>query len=111
MKEKKAAKWNAPVHPGEILAEELEAIDMTAASLAEKIGVPKNRLYQIIRGQRALTADTALRLGRFFGTGPNLWLTLQKNHELDLARAEIGAQIRRIRPYTPGSDSRVSAWA
>lgn len=79
-----------PIHPGEILAEELEAIGMTAAALAVRIGVPKNRLYEIINEQRRVTADTTVRLGVFFGTGPNLWLNLQKSYELDVARQNIG---------------------
>lgn len=68
-----------PIHAGEILADELEAIGMTAAALAVRIGVPKNRLYEIINERRGMTADTAMRLGVFFGTGPNLWLNLQKS--------------------------------
>ncbi len=88
-----------PIHPGEILADELETIGMTAAGLAVEIGVPKNRLYAIVNEQRGMTADTAMRLGVFFGTGPNLWLNLQKAYELDVARQKIGDNLKAIKPY------------
>ena len=88
-----------PIHPGEILADELEAVSMTAAALALRIGVPKNRLYEIINEQRGMTADTAMRLGVFFGTGPNLWLNLQKSYELDVALQKIGDNLKAIKPY------------
>lgn len=70
--------WTKPIHPGEILADELAEIGLNASQLADKIGVPKNRIYQILQGRRNLTADTALRLGKFFNTGAELWLNLQK---------------------------------
>lgn len=82
-----------PIHPGEILAEELAALDVRPARLAEAIRVPKNRVSQIINGKRAISADTALRLGKWFGTGPELWSNLQKIYELDLARARLGPEI------------------
>ncbi len=88
-----------PIHPGEILADELEEIGITAAELAKRIGVPNNRLYAIIEGKRSITADTALRLGRFFNTGPEFWLNLQKAYELDKAREEIGDSLGTIEPY------------
>lgn len=88
-----------PIHPGEILADELETIGMTAAALAVRIGVPKNRLYEIINERRGVTADTAMRLGVFFGTGPNLWLNLQKSYELDVAQQKIGDNLKAIKPY------------
>lgn len=91
--------WRDPIHPGEILAGELEEIDLNASQLAEKLGVTKNRIYLIIEGKRSITADTALRLGRFFGTGPELWLNLQKSYELDVARHEADRSIERIEPY------------
>jgi len=91
--------WNSPVHPGEILAEELDYIGMSAGELADKIGVPKNRLYQIIRGMRGITADTALRLGVFFKSGAQIWLNLQKNYELDRTRTEIEPSLKQIIPY------------
>jgi antitoxin HigA-1 len=88
-----------PIHPGEILADELEFIGINAAELAEKIDVPKNRIYQIVSGQRSVTADTALRLGKFFGTGPRIWLNLQKAYELDIASKQIGKTLNGIVPY------------
>ena len=91
--------WRDPIHPGEILAEELEEIGMNAAQLAEKLEVTKNRIYLIIDGKRSITADTALRLGKFFGTGPELWLNLQKAYELDVARQKDGLMLDRIQPY------------
>ena len=88
-----------PIHPGEILADELEEIGITGAELSRQIDVPANRISQIVRGMRDITADTALRLGQFFGTGPELWMNLQKTYELDKAKAEIGTKIQKIRPW------------
>jgi antitoxin HigA-1 len=85
-----------PIHPGEFLADELEEIGVSAAELARLLRVPANRVSQIVAGKRAVSADTALRLGRYFGTGPNLWLNLQKAYELDLAQQTIGHEINRI---------------
>lgn len=93
--------WKDPIHPGEILADELAEIGMTALELGKRLGVPNNRLYQIINGKRDITADTALRLGQFFGTGPDLWLNLQKSYELDVARQKIGDSLKRIKRYHP----------
>jgi len=77
-------------HPGEILAKEyLEPMDMSARTLAEKIGVPPNRISDIVRGRRGVTADTALRLARYFGTDPRFWLNLQTAHDLSVAEAEM----------------------
>lgn len=91
--------WRDPIHPGEILADELTGISMKALELASRIGVPDNRIYQILHGERSITADTALRLGRFFNTGAEFWLNLQKSYELDLARREIGNNLEGITPY------------
>jgi addiction module HigA family antidote len=85
-----------PIHPGEILADELEELGLTAAELARTIGVPANRISQILAGKRNVTADSALRLGRYFGTSPDFWMNLQKTYELDLARRELGAAIEAI---------------
>ena len=88
-----------PVHPGEILREELEALGLSASELAEALGVPVNRVTLILKGQRGVTADTALRLARYFGTTPQLWLNLQKSWELRRAEIERGREIaRRVRP-------------
>ena len=85
-----------PIHPGEILADELEELGLTSAELARTIEVPANRISQIITGKRNITADTALRLGRYFGTSAEFWMNLQKTYELDLARRELGAAIEAI---------------
>lgn len=85
-----------PIHPGEILADELEEINLTAKKLADVIEVPPNRLYQILAGKRSLTADTALRLAQYFGTSADFWMNLQSAYELDLARKESGKEIERI---------------
>ena len=84
-----------PIHPGEILADELEALGMSALALAKALHVPANRISQIISGKRGMTADTALRLSRFLGTTPGFWLNLQKAYELRLAEQESGEEIRR----------------
>ncbi|MCK5551401.1 MAG: HigA family addiction module antitoxin [Hyphomicrobium sp.] len=76
-------------HAGEILAKEyLEPLDMSARALAEEIGVPANRISDIVRGRRGVTADTALRLARYFRTDPRFWLNLQAAHDLSVAKAE-----------------------
>jgi antitoxin HigA-1 len=85
-----------PIHPGEHLAEELREIRMSAAELARQIEVPVNRVTAIINGQRGVTADTALRLGHWFGTSPEFWLNLQSLHALRLARQEIGDRVEKL---------------
>ena len=85
-----------PIHPGEILGDELAELDMSAAELARILRVPTNRITQIISGKRAMTADTALRLGKWLGTGPELWLNLQKSYELRLAERGLGRELARI---------------
>jgi addiction module HigA family antidote len=87
-----------PIHPGEILGDELRELGISAAELARHIHVPPNRISQILRGQRDITADTALRLGRWFGTGPQIWLNLQKTYELDVAKQQLGDTIEDIEP-------------
>ena len=88
-----------PVHPGEILREELEELGMSASALAKVLGVPTNRITAILNGQRGITADTALRLARYFGTTPQLWQNLQKAFELRVAEIESGRQIaERVKP-------------
>ena len=78
---------STPIHPGEILADELREIGLSAAELGRTLGVPPNRISPILAGKRAISADTALRLGRYFGTSPDLWMNLQKTFKLDLARS------------------------
>lgn len=87
------------IHPGEHLADELKALGMSANELAKVLSVPTNRLTEIIRGKRGITGDTALRLGRWFGTGPEIWMNLQKNYELRLAEMELGDRLERIPQY------------
>ena len=85
-----------PIHPGEHLAEELREIGITAAELSRQIDVPVNRITGIIHGQRGVTADTALRLGHWFGTSPQFWMNLQQLYELHLAENEVGAEIAAL---------------
>lgn len=91
--------WSEPIHPGDILKDELEKIGMNASQLAERLEVPKGRIYQIVERKRSITADTALRLGRFFGTSADFWLNLQKSYELDVVRQKIGKELNLIEPY------------
>jgi addiction module HigA family antidote len=85
-----------PIHPGEHLAEELRELGISAAELSRQIDVPVNRITGIIHGQRGITADTALRLGHWFGTSPQFWMNLQQLYELRLAESEIGEQIAAL---------------
>ena len=82
-----------PIHPGEHLAEQLKALDMSAAELARRLAVPTNRVTAILKGQRAVTGDTALRLGHFFGNNPQFWLNLQSLYALRVAGSRAGAAI------------------
>jgi addiction module HigA family antidote len=84
-----------PIHPGEVLSGELEELEMTAAELARQLHVPSNRLYQLIAGKRAMTADTALRLEQWLGVEAAFWMNLQKSYELDLAAEKVGDEIKR----------------
>ena len=81
------------IHPGEHLAEELKALDMSASTLARQLSVPTNRITEILNGRRAITGDTALRLAHFFGTSAEFWLNLQKLYELRLAEERVGDHI------------------
>lgn len=85
-----------PIHPGEHLAEELRELGISAAELARQIDVPVNRVTGIINGQRSVTADTALRLGHWFGTSPEFWLNLQALYELRRAREEVGERVKKL---------------
>jgi addiction module HigA family antidote len=84
------------IHPGEHLAEELRELGMSAAELARKLNVPTNRVTSILNGQRAITGDTALRLGHFFGMSPEFWLNLQSLYELRLAQKKGGKAINGL---------------
>lgn len=85
-----------PIHPGEHLADELRELGITAAELSRQIDVPVNRITGIIHGQRGITADTALRLGHWFGTTPQFWMNLQQLYELRLAENEVGTEIAAL---------------
>jgi len=90
----------APIHPGEILQGEfLKPMKLSAYRLAKDTGMAITRVVAILGGDRAITADTALRLGRFFGTTPEFWLGLQERYDLDLARAKLGHRLaKEVRP-------------
>ena len=88
-----------PVHPGEVLRDELEALGLSANALSKALDVPVNRITAILHGQRGVTADTALRLARYLGTTPQVWMNLQKTYELRRAEIKAGHQIaERVRP-------------
>jgi addiction module HigA family antidote len=97
-----------PIHPGEILADELTELGLSAARLADTIEVPPNRISQIIAGKRAITADTALRLARVFGVEAQFWMNLQQIYELDLARLKLKADaLKRIPALSRDGESRI----
>ena len=85
-----------PVHPGEILRDELEALSMSARKFAEHIRVPPNAVTAILNGQRGITAQMALRLGQAFGTGPGYWMRLEDAYEEKRARAELAGVLEQI---------------
>jgi addiction module HigA family antidote len=85
-----------PIHPGEILSDELEALGVSVAELARQINVPPNRISTILAGRRAITGDTALRLGHWFQTSAEFWLNLQKAYELRLAEQAAGREIASL---------------
>ena len=84
------------IHPGEHLAEELRELGMSATELARQLDVPTNRITQILKGQRAITGDTALRLAHFFGTTAEFWLNLQSLYEIRLADQKSGKSIKAL---------------
>ena len=85
-----------PIHPGETLREDLDALGMSITDLARRIEVPVNRITEILHGRRSITDDTALRLGRFFRTSGEFWLNIQKLYKLRLAEQKHGATIARL---------------
>jgi len=93
-----AKDWRDPIHPGEILADELKEIGMNGKELAQRLNLPFNRIYQILRGERSITASTALRLGEFFNGSPEIWLNLQKEYDLEMARKREGRELKKIKP-------------
>jgi addiction module HigA family antidote len=88
------------IHPGEHLAEQLEELGMSAAELARQLKVPTNRITEVLHGRRAVTGDTALRLGHFFGTSAEFWMNLQKLYELRLAEKKSGKAIKHLPTLT-----------
>ena len=88
-----------PIHPGEILADELVELNKTPTGLARELRVPANRISQLVVGKRAMTADTALRLERRLGVSAAFWMNLQKRYELDLARDKTGDALSMIEPF------------
>lgn len=91
----------APVHPGEVLLEEfIKPMELSQNRLAIDIGVDTRRINEIVLGKRAITADTALRLSRFFGNSPQFWMGLQSQYDLDVAQDQLGKRLdREVRPY------------
>lgn len=92
----RAIMMTRPIHPGEILADELTELEITQTEFARQIKVPANRVSQIIHGKRAITGDTALRLGHWFGMSPQFWLNLQAACDVDVARRRLGADLARL---------------
>jgi addiction module HigA family antidote len=101
LKEAKAM-TRPPIHPGEILADELEEIGITPTELARQLHVPPNRMSQIISGKRAITGDTALRLGHWFRNSAQFWLNLQSAYDLRMAENDVGKEINTL-PVMPKS--------
>lgn len=88
-----------PLHPGEVLREEfMVPLGLTPYAVAKACGVPRTRIERIVREETPVTADTALRLGRYFGVSPQVWINLQGDYELRRAQRQIGAEIDRIQP-------------
>lgn len=95
-----------PIHPGEILKEEfLMDLGMSQVELANRIRVPAPRINAIVLGKRSITADTALRLSRFFGNSTQFWLNLQNHYDLEVARAALGDELAQILPLLATTDS------
>ena len=92
------------IHPGEILADELEGLGVTPTELSRQLAVPPNRITQIIQGKRAITGDTALRLGHWFKMSPQFWLNLQAAYDIRMAREQTGPEIARLPTRLSGAD-------
>ena len=88
------------IHPGEHLAEQLEELELSAAALGRQLGVPTNRITAILNGERAITGDSALRLGHFFGVSPQFWLNLQAIYDLRTAEVKVGKKIKALPTLT-----------
>jgi addiction module HigA family antidote len=87
-----------PIHPGELLAEDLSDVGVTQAQLARAIGVPRSRINAIVKGHRPITIDTALRLARFFGTSNHYWLSLQMNWDIEIWSDLFADKLERVVP-------------
>jgi addiction module HigA family antidote len=90
----------APVHPGEILADDLADLGINQSQLARALSVPRSRINQIVLGRRAIEADTALRLARYFGTSDRYWLNLQARYDLEVAKDELGDDLAKVEPLS-----------
>ena len=96
---KRLAKQLAPMHPGEVFREEfLIPLEMSAGALAKVCGVPRTRIERLANEETGVTADTALRLSKAFGTSPELWLNLQTDYDVQIARRQIGNDLAKIEP-------------
>lgn len=95
-----------PIHPGEVLADELEGLGVSPTELSRQVRVPANRISQIINGKRAITGDTALRLAHWFGTSPQFWMNLQALYDVRVAERQAGAEIGSLptKPVSRRSD-------
>ena len=100
----KNAKRRPPLHPGRILALEIDELGLTANALALALRIPANRLTEIINGKRGISADTAMRLGRYFGTSAQMWMNLQSHYELEVAENDLAERIaREVQPLRKAS--------
>jgi antitoxin HigA-1 len=93
----------APVHPGEILADDLDELRISQSQLARALGVPRSRINQIVLGRRSIEADTALRLSRFFGTSDRYWLNLQTRYDVEVAKDALGDVLAKVQPLSAAS--------
>lgn len=99
-----------PIHPGEILKDELAEIGMSANAFAHELHVPANRISAILNGNRSITADTALRISRFFATTPEFWLNLQTAYDLKIARQSVGSRVEQeVRSFFPSMSRFINA--
>ena len=93
-----------PIHPGEILKDELDELGLSANAMALALRIPANRLTEIINGKRGISADTAMRLARYFGTSAQMWMNLQSHYELEVAEADLAERIaREVQPLRKAS--------
>ena len=92
-----------PVHPGEILADDLDELEISQSQLARALGVPRSRINQIVLGRRSIEADTALRLARFFGTSDRYWLNLQARYDLEITKDTLGDALAKVQPLRTAS--------